>query len=194
MKQSLLNDHERRVNSKTFVCSTTQVRSHVVSSTIFYRRKSLLTNPDFSRRDKKSQKQTHEVSQLRSRVFETTQRTFSVRQPTVGASTQWRQPTKRISEFVLQSPEELVWRRALRRQLELSETPQTVQDVANSVPRPSVQKVSFEESTVSVPQVSEKAVAGPITKLDAALVDRLAEDVIRRIEKRARIERQRRGL
>lgn len=30
-------------------------------------------------------------------------------------------------------------------------------------------------------------------RLDAAFVDRLAEDVIRRVEKRARIERERRG-
>jgi hypothetical protein len=34
----------------------------------------------------------------------------------------------------------------------------------------------------------------PAIKIDSALMDRLAEDVIRRVERRARIERERRGL
>jgi hypothetical protein len=41
---------------------------------------------------------------------------------------------------------------------------------------------------------SDAATAGLVTKLDPALMDRLANDVIRRMEKRVRIERERRGL
>jgi hypothetical protein len=36
--------------------------------------------------------------------------------------------------------------------------------------------------------------AAPAMKIDAALMDRLADDVIRRVEQRARINRERRGL
>jgi hypothetical protein len=38
------------------------------------------------------------------------------------------------------------------------------------------------------------AVSQTVMKLDPALVDRLADDVIRRVERRVRIERERRGL
>jgi hypothetical protein len=38
------------------------------------------------------------------------------------------------------------------------------------------------------------AASQTVMKLDPALVDRLADDVIRRVERRVRIERERRGL
>ncbi len=46
------------------------------------------------------------------------------------------------------------------------------------------------EQVVSLPRVS----AAPITVLDPALLDRLTDDVIRRVERRVRIERERRGV
>jgi hypothetical protein len=41
---------------------------------------------------------------------------------------------------------------------------------------------------------SGRAAALRVTDLDPALLDRLTDDVIRRVEKRVRIERERRGL
>ena len=74
---------------------------------------------------------------------------------------------------------ELVWR----------DVPQTrnQQPVALTPAVSSTHAQSASSSTQSTPQQQ-------ITKLDPALVDRLTDDVIRRVEKRARIERQRRGL
>ena len=45
-----------------------------------------------------------------------------------------------------------------------------------------------------VPSIAPAAPPVRATSLDPALVDRLADDVIRRVERRARIERERRGL
>jgi hypothetical protein len=50
------------------------------------------------------------------------------------------------------------------------------------------------ESAVGVAPLHERPAAMQITKLDPAVLDRLTDDVIGRVEKRMRIERQRRGL
>jgi hypothetical protein len=80
--------------------------------------------------------------------------------------------------------EELVWRDA-----PVPTVAQTTNQ--NPVDAPTVsthaQTASSSSSSTQIPQQQ-------ITKLDPGLVDRLTDDVIRRVEKRARIERQRRGL
>jgi hypothetical protein len=80
--------------------------------------------------------------------------------------------------------EELVWRDA-----PVPTVAQTTNQ--NPVGAPTVsthaQTASSSSSSTQIPQQQ-------ITKLDPGLVDRLTDDVIRRVEKRARIERQRRGL
>jgi len=53
---------------------------------------------------------------------------------------------------------------------------------------------SSEQTAVEIARAIEAVKATPVTKLDPALMDRLANDVIRRIEQRVRIERERRGL
>jgi hypothetical protein len=57
-------------------------------------------------------------------------------------------------------------------------------------PRPASQPETALET--SLPAAS--AAATRITALDPALVDRLTDDVIRRVERRVRIERERRGI
>ena len=76
--------------------------------------------------------------------------------------------------------------------MEVADESQGSPATATSVQRQSVRSVPFQESTVAV--VHANPTVSHITKLDPALVDRLAEDVIRRMEQRVRIERQRRGL
>ena len=88
---------------------------------------------------------------------------------------------------------ELVWRRAAR-----AETPPADEGlhslgaatVARSAARPLAPRETAPESPAAVTRPAPRQLA----QLDPALVDRLADDVIRRIEKRARIERERRGL
>ncbi len=51
-----------------------------------------------------------------------------------------------------------------------------------------------QEAASGVPHPSGHAPAPPALKIDAGLMDRLTDEVIRRVERRARIERARRGL
>ena len=89
--------------------------------------------------------------------------------------------------------EELLWRRAAR-----AATPSAAGDpdsdapppVARSAPRSFPPREASAEPSASALRPAPR----PLTQLDPALFDRLADDVIRRIEKRARIERDRRGL
>jgi hypothetical protein len=62
------------------------------------------------------------------------------------------------------------------------------------VERSSVGTIVDEAPGQSISPSISRTTPQPITKLDPALVDRLTDDVIRRVEQRARIERQRRGL
>lgn len=88
--------------------------------------------------------------------------------------------------------DELVWRRT---------QPQSRKDeivgrsivAATSQPNPVSGVVEETVAPGASPAISQTA-PPPVTKLDPGLIDRLTNDVIRRIEKQARIERQRRGL
>jgi hypothetical protein len=65
----------------------------------------------------------------------------------------------------------------------------TVGGAAESPAGASAQRAAAHPSTPTYPE-SRKNI---VTTLDPALADRLADDVIRRIERRARIERERRA-
>jgi hypothetical protein len=54
--------------------------------------------------------------------------------------------------------------------------------------------VSGQEAARAVSTAMERATAPQITRIDPGLLDRLTDDVIRRVEQKIRIERQRRGL
>jgi len=184
------------VSWKTTVQNTTQFhRSRLFAPTIVYRRKSLITAPPSTPRYRTSanQESTPGLS-LQRRVFETAMRTFSVRTQTISEYVEPRRRERTAFELKFHSPEELVWRRAPGRQLELADDSQGVEASPNPVQRSAVRTVPFQESTVAVAHVNEKPTVAHITKLDPALVDRLTDDVIRRMEQRVRIERQRRGL
>jgi hypothetical protein len=86
-------------------------------------------------------------------------------------------------------PPEIVWRTASQ--------PQTQTQIINEGPLPgprmSRPAVAAQESTPEIPRRAARA-ALQATDLDPALLDRLTDDVIRRVERRVRIERERRGL
>jgi hypothetical protein len=87
--------------------------------------------------------------------------------------------------------EELVWRRVTRSLADHEERSQR----RTSVDQP----VGAESSHAGGSQIasdlsSPAAVGRAITSFDPAMVDRLTDDIIRRVEKRARIERERRGI
>ena len=168
-------------------------RSKVFAPTNIYHRKAFLIVPGSTEGERPVQKdQPTQGTQTRSRVFRETLRMFSVRRQTISEYPKSHANERKVSEFLLNSPEELVWRRSRRRQLEVVDEPQGLPAPATSVQRQSVRSVPVQESTVAVAHVNPTV--AHITKLDPALVDRLAEDVIRRMEQRVRIERQRRGL
>ena len=90
------------------------------------------------------------------------------------------------------STEELVWRRVSKTTTDITERVRH-QEVLDSNESGS-QSVANQQTAVAVARAMEAAATIPITKLDPALMDRLANDVIRRVEQRVRIERERRGL
>lgn len=101
------------------------------------------------------------------------------------------QPSK-ASRIQLDCPEELVWRRVIRSTTEVAEAERR-QEAPDSVQRPALRTSQSQEATPKSAPI-ERSTAAQIIKLDPSFLDRLTDDVIRRVEKRAQIERQRRGL
>jgi hypothetical protein len=92
----------------------------------------------------------------------------------------------------LNHAEELVWRRATRSLPQVAET-ELRQEFSDSHERPAWRSFQSQEAE-HVPARFEQPAAQQITTLDPRLVERLTNDVIRRMEQRVRIERERRGL
>jgi hypothetical protein len=86
-------------------------------------------------------------------------------------------------------PPDFVWRRAPLIAEPMSENRRDLEDL-DSTPET--------RSQSGAPQVNEQSVPAPVklqaADLDPGFVDRLTDDVIRRVERRVRIERERRGL
>jgi len=89
-------------------------------------------------------------------------------------------------------PEELVWRRTAPAATVTEDVHHA--NLPDSAQRAPVRTSAVETPAQSISQASSQAAPQQITKLDPAFVDRLTDDVIRRVEQRSRIERQRRGL
>jgi hypothetical protein len=88
--------------------------------------------------------------------------------------------------------EELVWRRAQSRTTVSEDVP--VANVTQTSQQQTLRTPAVSTHVQTASSSSNQTTSPQITKLDPALVDRLTDDVIRRVEKRARVERQRRGL
>jgi hypothetical protein len=102
-------------------------------------------------------------------------------------------PERKVLPPQYRRTEELVWRRVSKSTTEITERVRHLESIVSSDGPPS-RAASNEQTAVEVERAIEAVRAMPVTKLDPALMDRLANDVIRRVEQRVRIERERRGL
>ena len=88
--------------------------------------------------------------------------------------------------------EELVWRRSQPRTTVIEDVPGV--NVLQTTQQQTVRTPAVSTHVQSTAASSNQTTPQQITKLDPGLIDRLTDDVIRRVEKRALVERQRRGL
>jgi len=89
-------------------------------------------------------------------------------------------------------PEELVWRRTRRPSMEVGD-PESRQELSDSYEHPALHSFQSHDAA-HVPASFVQPAVQQITKLDPNVLDRITDDVIRRVEQRVRIERERRGL
>lgn len=85
-----------------------------------------------------------------------------------------------------------MWRPVLRTPLN-SDGEKRGLDLSKSISRTQVRSQPVNEP-VGVAPLLERAAATQVTKLDPGVLDRLTDEVIRRVDQRMRIERQRRGI
>lgn len=103
-------------------------------------------------------------------------------------------PPRRPDAPALSREPELIWRQ------DRSSRGDVARDAASSEPqgagRPAMTTAASTTAAQSPSQPERSVMRKPVglSDLEPSLVDRLAEDVIRRVERRARIERERRGL
>lgn len=102
-----------------------------------------------------------------------------------------RQESKRF-QLQFDNPEELVWHRGVRSPTAMAQNGD--QERPESSHRQPLQSMPSHAEAPAVSPAIERTAATQLTKIDPGLMDRLADDVIRRVEKRLRIERERRGL
>lgn len=93
----------------------------------------------------------------------------------------------------LDRPEELAWRRAIRPPPDIADNEQR-QEPVDSIQRPAIRSYQGQEVATAASSPVTRAEVPQVIRLDPSVLDRLTDDVIRRVEQRARIERQRHGL
>ncbi|HEU4870844.1 MAG TPA: hypothetical protein VFT08_08345 [Pyrinomonadaceae bacterium] len=98
-------------------------------------------------------------------------------------------PTKR-TQIQSERPEELVWRRVPPPVISEDVRHANISESSQQQPVRTVDETPVQQFSTPLGRTTQTQ----ITKIDPGLLDRLTDDVIRRVEKRARIERQRRGL
>lgn len=118
---------------------------------------------------------------------------WSMRPSGFGNDVSLPSPERKPSQSRFDRIEELVWRRVTRTATDIAERARDSQSSESFVRTP-VRSVSSDEPASSLSPRVERASSQQMTQLDPAVLDRLTDDVIRRVEQRVRIERQRRGL
>lgn len=86
--------------------------------------------------------------------------------------------------------EELIWRRLVQTMSGTSRNDRQGYSAAETIEPPEFTK----HSAAALSHTAESMTAQAITRLDPAIVDRLSDEVIRKVEQRVRIERERRGI
>jgi hypothetical protein len=90
-------------------------------------------------------------------------------------------------------PQKLVWRRVLELATEKNGSPRPW-DPEDFEEQSESRSFKGKERAFRTPHSSGYEQATPVLKIDPSLIDRMADDVIRKLERRARIERARQGL
>lgn len=129
-----------------------------------------------------------------TRVFQTHSHTREHRAQSLSFRSE-RETSMKSAQIYFDRSEDLVWRRTIQR----STVTEYLSNNANNPEITNQQQQSggarvVETHAHSAPPAINHTTPQDISKLDPRFVDRLTEDVIRRVEKRALIERQRRGL
>jgi hypothetical protein len=137
-----------------------------------------------------------EQTQLVPRLWQIRQRpqqASSKRGPAGGEDVPPRSPESRRLQFQFERAAELIWR----------QRPQTLTGVVENgfseersvaFQGPAARSLPSQEMALAGSLARERATEARVTSLDPGLLDRLTNDVIRRVEQRIRIERERRGL
>ena len=118
---------------------------------------------------------------------------WSMRPSRVGNDVSLPTPQRKPSHSHFDRIEELVWRRVTRTATDVAARARD-SEFSDSYVRTPVRSLSGEEPASNLSPRVERASPQQLLQLDPAALDRLTDDVIRRMEKRMRIERQRRGL
>lgn len=132
-------------------------------------------------------------SRTNSQIWQHRHQAFYIRKTGSRSSVTRTIPRTQSVRFEFERPEELVLRRVPQAPSNSVESvPDTVRsgNIGRAQPRAKLDH----ELAENVAPLAERAPAVQLTKIDPAILDRLAENVIDRVEKRIRIERQRRGL
>lgn len=131
--------------------------------------------------------------QTRSQIWQHWHQVFSLNRSKFSDPVPHRAAGNKALQFQYERPEKLVWRRALQTPL-TSDDDKLGAEPSEPVGRTQSRSHPGLESSVGVAPLLERAVATQVAKLDPGVLDRLTDDVIRRVEQRMRIERERRGL
>jgi len=131
--------------------------------------------------------------QTRSQIWQHWQQVSSRRQPEFRDPVANRQAGTRTLQFQYEHSEQLVWRRTGQTPL-TSDDDERGAELSESASRTQGRPQPDHESAVGVAVLPAPAAATQVTRLDPAVLDRLTDHVISRVEQRMRIERQRRGL
>ncbi len=91
------------------------------------------------------------------------------------------------------APEELVWRPSPKTTASQDSEDQSTATDSTAAGRSPSSRIGTARPTATSSS-GESPSSSTITRIDPALLDRLTDDVIRRVEQRARIDRQRRGI
>jgi hypothetical protein len=130
--------------------------------------------------------------QTRSQILQHWNQVFSLQRPKLFDPVPELVAESKTSQFQYDRPEELRWRRGLRKPVSSDHDKRTEVSLPDS--RTPTRSQPGHEFAAGVAPLLERAAATQVTNLDPGVLDRLTDDVIRRVEQRLRIERQRRGL
>jgi len=191
-RNSLL--HEQRAVGTLQISGLKSASANVVAPQRLTLSRYLLSQPRFRSRRQFAAKEEHALSfKTQSRFVQPhTPAWITVRARNINSAPEVMHRNKPVPPPHYSRTEELIWRRVAKTTSDIDELVRR-QNVIDSS-EPLFPSAPTQSTQIDPAPRSDAATAGLVTKLDPALMDRLANDVIRRMEKRVRIERERRGL